>query len=90
MQPITLPTPLVSVDWLAAHLDHPDLVILDAHMAPPGSAAPSEAAQQIPGVIQRLLEVYVGLRHEGEIFIDAVERLGLEPFKARVYGEVAA
>lgn len=49
MQPITLPTPLVSVDWLAAHLDHPDLVILDAHMAPPGSAAPSEAAQQIPG-----------------------------------------
>ncbi|MBN9694312.1 MAG: nitrite/sulfite reductase [Zoogloea sp.] len=51
---------------------------------------PSFAAQQIPGVIQRLLEVYVGLRHEGEIFIDAVERLGLEPFKARVYGEVAA
>ena len=51
---------------------------------------PSFAAQQIPGVIQRLLEVYVALRHEGEIFIDAVERLGLEPFKARVYGGVTA
>lgn len=51
---------------------------------------PSFAAQQIPGVIQRLLEVYVALRHEGELFIDAVERLGLEPFKARVYGGAAA
>jgi len=51
---------------------------------------PSFAAQQIPGVIQLLLEVYVALRHEGELFIDAVERLGLEPFKARVYGGAAA
>lgn len=44
-----LPTPLVSVDWLAAHLDHPQLVILDAHMPPPGTTAPAEAALQIPG-----------------------------------------
>jgi sulfite reductase (NADPH) hemoprotein beta-component len=47
---------------------------------------PAFAAQQIPYVIQRLLEVYLALRQEGEIFIDAVERLGLEPFKTRVYG----
>ncbi|MBS0349244.1 MAG: nitrite/sulfite reductase [Proteobacteria bacterium] len=47
---------------------------------------PAFAAQQIPYVIQRLLEVYLALRHEGELFIDAVERLGLEPFKTRVYG----
>ncbi|KAB2968713.1 nitrite/sulfite reductase [Zoogloea sp.] len=51
---------------------------------------PAFAAQQIPGVIQRLLQVYVEHRHDGEIFIDAVERLGLEPFKARVYGGIAA
>lgn len=50
---------------------------------------PSFAAGQIPGVIERLLEVYLAARHEGEIFIDAVERIGLEPFKARVYGGAA-
>lgn len=50
---------------------------------------PAFAAEQIPDVIQRLLEAYVAARHEGEPFIDAVERLGLEPFKARVYGGVA-
>lgn len=50
---------------------------------------PSFAAGQIPDVIERLLEVYLAARHEGEIFIDAVERIGLEPFKARVYGGAA-
>ncbi len=50
---------------------------------------PAFAAEQIPDVIQRLLEAYLAARHEGEPFIDAVERLGLEPFKARVYGGAA-
>lgn len=35
MHRLTLPTPLVSVAWLADHLHHPDLVVLDAHMPPP-------------------------------------------------------
>jgi len=48
---------------------------------------PSFAAEEIPDVIQRLLEVYLEARHEGEVFIDTVERIGLEPFKTRVYGE---
>ncbi len=48
---------------------------------------PSFAATELPDVIQRLLEVYLAARHEGEIFIDTVERIGLDPFKARVYGE---
>jgi sulfite reductase (NADPH) hemoprotein beta-component len=48
---------------------------------------PSFAAGEIPEVIERLLEVYLAERQEGEIFIDTVERIGLEPFKARVYGE---
>ena len=30
MTDMILPTPLVSVEWLAAHLGHPDLVVLDA------------------------------------------------------------
>ena len=50
---------------------------------------PAFAAGQIPDVIQRLLEAYLGARHEGEHFIEVVERIGLEPFKARVYGGAA-
>ena len=46
---------------------------------------PSFAADQMPEVIARLLEVYVRDRHEDEHFIDTVDRLGIEPFKAHVY-----
>jgi sulfite reductase (NADPH) hemoprotein beta-component len=46
---------------------------------------PSFAADQMPEVIARLLEVYVRERHDDEQFIDSVDRLGIEPFKAHVY-----
>jgi len=46
---------------------------------------PSFAAQEMPDVVSRLIEVYVERRHEDEHFIDTVRRLGLEPFKERVY-----
>jgi sulfite reductase (NADPH) hemoprotein beta-component len=48
---------------------------------------PSFAADEMPEVIARLLAVYVRERHEGERFIDTVDRIGLPPFKAHVYGE---
>ncbi len=48
---------------------------------------PSFAAEQVPDVIARLLETYVARRLEGEPFIDAVERLGLDPFHQAVYGD---
>lgn len=47
---------------------------------------PSFAAADIPATIGTLLETYVRLRHEGELFIDTVERVGLSPFKIAVYG----
>ncbi len=46
---------------------------------------PSFSALQVPGVIDRLLQVYVRDRFEGERFIDTVRRLGVEPFKEHVY-----
>jgi sulfite reductase (NADPH) hemoprotein beta-component len=46
---------------------------------------PSFSAQQVPGVIERLLQVYVRDRIDGERFIDTVRRLGMEPFKQHVY-----
>ena len=46
---LTLPTPLVSVAWLAAHLGEPQLVVLDAHMQPPSAPASEAPVVQIPG-----------------------------------------
>ncbi len=46
---------------------------------------PSFAAAEMPAVIAHLIDVYVERRHPDERFIDTVRRLGLEPFKERVY-----
>ncbi|HTR60016.1 MAG TPA: nitrite/sulfite reductase [Casimicrobiaceae bacterium] len=46
---------------------------------------PSFAAHEMGEVVSRLIEVYVERRHDDEHFIDTVRRLGLEPFKERVY-----
>ena len=45
----------------------------------------SFAADEMPGVVQKLIDVYVKERTPEERFIDTVRRLGLEPFKAHVY-----
>ena len=46
---------------------------------------PSFAAEQVPEVIECLVHTYVDHREEGEGFLDTFQRIGLEPFKARVY-----
>ncbi|KAF1053222.1 MAG: Sulfite reductase [ferredoxin] [Stenotrophomonas maltophilia] len=53
---------------------------------------PSFSAAQVPGVIQTLVQTYVEQRGQGERFVETVRRVGLEPFKASVYGaaEVSA
>jgi len=53
---------------------------------------PSFAAEEMPGVIQKLIDVYIKERTPEERFIDTVRRLGVAPFKAHVYAkeEVAA
>lgn len=40
---LTLPTPLVSTEWLASHLGHPELVILDASLHLPASGRHARA-----------------------------------------------
>jgi len=47
---------------------------------------PSFSAPQMPEVIERLVGVYLAQRTESESFIDTVRRLGVAPFKERVYG----
>jgi sulfite reductase (NADPH) hemoprotein beta-component len=46
---------------------------------------PSFAQSEMADVVEKLVGTYVDLRVEEEHFIDTVKRLGIEPFKARVY-----
>ena len=46
---------------------------------------PSFSADEMPGVVQRLIEVYIQERTAEERFIDTVRRIGVPPFKAHVY-----
>ncbi|MCQ9374467.1 nitrite/sulfite reductase [Methyloversatilis sp. XJ19-13] len=48
---------------------------------------PSFAAEEVPGVVTKLVDTYVEHRTPEERFIDTVRRIGMAPFKARVYGE---
>ena len=51
---------------------------------------PSFGQDEMPDVISHILDVYVESRHEDEVFIDTVRRIGMDPFKARVYGASAS
>ena len=50
-----------------------------------GMAALELMESEMPDVVATLIEVYVERRHEDERFADTVSRLGIEPFKERVY-----
>ena len=39
----------------------------------------------MPDVVENLIDTYLRLRHEDERFVDTVHRLGIAPFKQRVY-----
>lgn len=48
---------------------------------------PSFSQEEVPDVIEKLIERYLSLRDsEAERFIDVVRRAGIEPFKEYVYG----
>ncbi len=50
---------------------------------------PSFSADEMPNVVQKLIDVYIQERTPEERFIDTVRRLGMDPFKAHVYAEKA-
>jgi sulfite reductase (NADPH) hemoprotein beta-component len=47
---------------------------------------PSFAQAEMADVIEKIISTYVERRSDEELFIDTVRRVGIEPFKARVYG----
>lgn len=52
-----------------------------------GRAVP---APEVPDVVEQIIRVFVEHREGDERFIDVVHRIGLDPFRARVYGSVGA
>jgi sulfite reductase (NADPH) hemoprotein beta-component len=48
---------------------------------------PSFSAEEMPSVIQKLIDVYIKERTSEERFIDTTRRLGVAPFKAHVYAK---
>ncbi|OLU24271.1 nitrite/sulfite reductase [Pseudomonas sp. PA27(2017)] len=51
---------------------------------------PSFSAAEVPDVIERLVETFDEQRQGNERFIDTVQRVGIEPFKAQVYRQAEA
>lgn len=48
---------------------------------------PSFSAAQMPDVVEQIIDTYIDARFEDERFIDTARRLGVDPFKQRVYGD---
>jgi len=51
---------------------------------------PSFRAEEMPGVIERLIETFVRTRLAHESFIETVARIGTDPFKANVYRDASS
>ena len=49
---------------------------------------PSFARAEVADVVETLIQTYLGLRErDDERFVDVVARVGIDPFKERVYAE---
>src|SRR5690606_18879966 len=48
---------------------------------------PSFSQEEIPDVVEKIIDVYLERRSEGERFIDTFQRIGLEPLKEHVYAK---
>jgi sulfite reductase (NADPH) hemoprotein beta-component len=46
---------------------------------------PSFSADEMPAVVQKLIDVYIQERTPEERFIDTARRLGVAPFKTYIY-----
>ncbi len=47
---------------------------------------PSFSAEEMPDVVSKVIDTFVESRIDGERFIDTFDRIGIAPFKERVYG----
>jgi sulfite reductase (NADPH) hemoprotein beta-component len=48
---------------------------------------PSFAQEEIPDVVETIVDVYKEMRNDDEKFIDTYNRIGIDPFKEKVYAK---
>lgn len=82
-------------EWYQVTLGGSDGSALSGAAQPGKVVGPSFSAAEVPDVIEAVLNTYRDTREAGETFIDALRRVGIEPFKAAANGarfkvEVAA
>jgi sulfite reductase (NADPH) hemoprotein beta-component len=46
---------------------------------------PAFGEAEVPDAIEALVDTYVSLRHEGERFLDTYRRVGIQPFREKLY-----
>ena len=49
---------------------------------------PAFAYDDVTDAVETLVNTYVGLRQDGERFLDTYRRVGLEPFKEKLYAAI--
>ncbi len=69
-------------EWYQVSLAGSDGSTLSGKPQPGKVIGPSFAADEVPDVIESVIQTYRAERAAGERFIDTVRRIGIEPFKA--------
>ncbi|SCK56709.1 sulfite reductase (NADPH) hemoprotein beta-component [Variovorax sp. HW608] len=73
-------------EWYQVTLGGSDGSQLSGPAQPGKVVGPSFSAAEVPGVIEAVLNTYRDTRESGESFIDALRRVGIEPFKTAANG----
>ena len=69
-------------EWYQVSLAGSDGSTISGEATPGKIIGPSFAAEEVPDVMEAIVETYRAQRSAGERFIDTVRRIGLPPFKA--------
>ena len=69
-------------EWYQVSLGGSDGSVISGNAMAGKVIGPSFAADEVADVIESLIDTYRSRRTAGELFIDTVKRVGLEPFKA--------
>jgi sulfite reductase (NADPH) hemoprotein beta-component len=59
----------------------------DQHASLGDRLGPGLPQAEVPGAIRKIVDTYLVIREHQERFLDTYRRVGIEPFKAAVYGE---
>ena len=73
-------------EWYQVSIGGSDGSALSGDATPGKVVGPAFGALEVPGVVEALLDTFRAYRQPRETFIDCLQRIGLEPFKAAANG----